>query len=56
VRLGIGEEFLKSRNPKEILTASGYAGGPTIFLGADQEKGIKIFQAAKIHLCSYSRQ
>jgi hypothetical protein len=31
VRLGIGEEFSKSRNPEEISTASGYAGGPTIF-------------------------
>jgi len=30
VRLGIGKEFLKSRTPEEISTASGYAGGPTI--------------------------
>ena len=51
MRLGIGEEFLKSRTPEEILTASGYTGGPAIFFGADREKGIKIFQEAKIRLC-----
>jgi len=33
--LGIGKEFLKSRTPEEISTASGYAGGPTIFFGAN---------------------
>jgi len=51
VRLGIGKKFSKSRAPEEILTASGYAGGPTIFFCADREKGIKIFQDGKIRLC-----
>ena len=51
MHLGIGEEFLESRTPEEISTASGYAGGPTNFFSADREKGIKIFQEAKIRLC-----
>ena len=51
MRLGIGEEFSKSRTPAEILTVSGYAGGHTIFFGADREKGIKILPPAKIRLC-----
>ncbi len=32
VRLGIGERVLQVKNPCKNLTASGYAGGPTIFL------------------------
>jgi len=31
VRLGIGERVLQVKNPCKNLTASGYAGGPTIF-------------------------
>jgi len=51
VRLGIGGGFLKFRNYRKFSTASGYAGGPSIFSAADCEKGIKISQPAKIRLC-----
>ena len=35
VRLGIGVGPSSQETPEEISTASGYAGGPTIFFGAD---------------------
>jgi len=36
---GYWRQFLKTRTSDESSSASGYAGGPTIFLGADWERG-----------------
>jgi len=55
VRFGIGEEFSKSRTPKEILTASGYAGGPTNFFSAPIERKESRFSRRENPFVSYRR-
>jgi len=55
VRLGIGEEFSESRTPEEILTASGYAGGPTIFFRRRSRERNQDFSRRKNLFVSYRR-
>jgi len=55
VRLGIGEEFLKSRNPEEFLTASGHAGGPTIFFRRQSREKNYNFPSSKNPFVSYKQ-
>jgi hypothetical protein len=53
VHLGIGEEFLKSRTPEEISTASGYAGGPTIFFRRRSRERNQDFSRSENPFVSY---
>ncbi len=55
MRLGIGEEFLKSRTPEEISTASGYAGGPTIFFWHRSRERNQDFSRSENPFVSYRR-
>ena len=51
MRLGIGGGFLKFGNSGIFSTPQATPDALAIFSTADQEKGIKIFPPAKIHLC-----
>jgi hypothetical protein len=55
VHLGIDEEFLKSRTPEEISTASGYAGGLTIFFRRRSREKNQDFSRSENPFVSYRR-
>ena len=54
MRLGIGEEFSKSRTPAKIYLPQATPEALLFFFGADREKGIKILQETRIRLCPTS--